>query len=55
MWVKNKDRVIDVGFSVAKAGILILVMPVIFTVGCISFVAVKMLHVSDIIYQTVRK
>jgi len=49
MWVKNRDRIINTGFSAAKAGILVLVMPIIFTVGCISFVAVKMLHVTVIL------
>ena len=55
MWVKNKDRVINAGFSVVTVGALLLVMPIIFTVGCVSFVAVNVLHVADIIHKTVRK
>ena len=55
MWVKNRDRIINAGFSVAKAGVLVLVMPIIFTVGCISFVTVNVLHVTNIIYEAVRK
>ena len=55
MWIKNRDRIINTRFSVAKAGILILVMPIIFTVGCISFVAVNVLRVTDIIHKAMRK
>ena len=55
MWVKNRDRIINTGFSVAKAGVLVLVMPIIFTVGCISFVTVNVLHAANIIYEAVRK
>jgi len=55
MWLKNSDRIVNLGFSVTKAGMLVLVMPMIFTVGCISFVAVNVLHASDIIHKTVRK
>ena len=55
MWVKNRDRIVNAGFSVATACLLVLVMPMIFTVGCISFVAVNVLRVTDIIHKAVRK
>ena len=55
MWVKNRDRIINTGFSVTKAGVSVLIMPIIFTVGCISFITVSVLHATNIIYEAVRK
>ena len=55
MWVKNRDRIINTGFSVTKAGVLVLIMPIIFTVGCISFITDSVLHATNIIYEAVRK
>ena len=55
MWVKNKDKVINAGFSVAKAGMLVLVMPMIFTVGCVSYVAINMWRIAGIIHKSMRR
>ena len=49
------EKAVHLGVISVKAGIVILAMPIIFTVGCISFVAVNVLSTTDILHKMMRK